>query len=300
MEHCQDYTSMLLRTLLIPTLCAAATLAACDDAVRISSTRSAVTEASGVLKVVKTLQCPQTIGALTRKGSASAGGTVCSYVGPRGAEVSLHLVPLDGDTPSEALRTFEEQLSSDMPRAMATIGAAAVEADATGAPADTTGPAEDSGGVAAGAAAAGDRTSVRAPGLAIETTGEDASVRLPGVRIDTRGDKASVRIGSFQIDADDSEGSARVSGAGSNGDDVVINARDDATEIRASAGGEATRTSWILTDNRSSESGWRVVGYEARGPVGGPLVVATVRSRDGDRERALEDARALVTLNAGE
>ena len=70
--------------------------------------------------------------------------------------------------------------------------------------------------------------------------------------------------------------------------------------IRARAGGEATRTSWILTDNRSSESGWRVVGYEARGPVGGPLVVATVRSRDGDRERALEDARALVTLNAGE
>ena len=69
---------MLLRTLLIPTLCAAATLAACDDAVRISSTRSAVTEASGVLKVVKTLQCPQTIGALTRKGTASAGGTVCS------------------------------------------------------------------------------------------------------------------------------------------------------------------------------------------------------------------------------
>ena len=141
---------------------------------------------------------------------------------------------------------------------------------------------------------------VRAPGLAIETTGEDASVHLPGVRIDTRGDKASVRIGSFHIDADDSEGSARVSGAGSNGDDVVINARDDATEIRVSAGGEATRTSWILTDNRSSESGWRVVGYEARGPVGGPLVVATVRSRDGDRERALEDARALVTLNAGE
>jgi hypothetical protein len=55
-----------------------------------------------------------------------------------------------------------------------------------------------------------------------------------------------------------------------------------------------------MTDNRSSESGWRVVGYEARGPVGGPLVVATVRSRDSNRERAFEDARALVALNAGE
>jgi hypothetical protein len=300
MEPCQDYTSMLLRTLLIPTLCAAATLVACDDAVRISSTRSAFTDDRGVLKVVDTLQCPQTIGALTRKGSASAGGTVCSYVGPRGAEVSLHLVPLDADTPADVLKRFEERLSGDMPRAMAAIGAAAEEADATLPPADTTGPAEDTDGVAAEAAAPGDRTSVRAPGVAIETTGEDASVRLPGVSIDTQGDKASVRIGSFHIDADDSDGSARVSGSGPNGDDVVINARDDAAEIRARAGGEATRTSWIMTDNRSSESGWRVVGYEARGPVGGPLVVATVRSRDSNRERAFEDARALVALNAGE
>lgn len=291
---------MLLRTLLIPTLCAAATLAGCDDAVRISSTRSAVTDDRGVLKVVDTLQCPRTIGSLTRKGSASAGGTVCSYIGPRGTEVSLHLVPLDADTPADVLKAFEERLSGDMPRALAAIGAAAVEADATLPPADTTGAAEDSGGVAAEAAATGDRTSVRAPGVAIETTGEDASVRLPGVSIDTHGDKASVRIGSFHIDADDSDGSARVSGSDPNGDNVVINARDDATEIRAHAAGEATRTSWIMTDNRSSESGWRVVGYEARGPVGGPLVVATVRSRDSDRERAFEDARALVTLNAGE
>ena len=43
----------------------------------------------------------------------------------------------------------------------------------------------------------------------------------------------------------------------------------------------------------------RVVGYEARGPVGGPLVVATVRSRDRNRERAFEDAKDLVALNAG-
>ena len=142
--------------------------------------------------------------------------------------------------------------------------------------------------------------SVHAPGVDIETTGEDASVRLPGVHIDTKGDKASVRIGSLHIDADDSDGSARITGSSPNGDDVTINAQGDAAEIRASGGGEATRTSWILTDNQASESGWRVVGYEARGPVGGPLVVATVRSRDRNRERALEDARDLVALNAGE
>ena len=291
---------MTLRPFLIPTLCAAAALAGCGEGVRISSTRIEDSDAKGVLKVVETLQCPQTMGSLTRKGSASAGGTVCNYVGPKGAEVSLHLVPLNGQSPSDVLKAFEQRLSGDMPRAMAAIGAAAEQAEAAEAAADTAGAAAETAGVAANEAAAGEHTSVHAPGVDIETTGEDASVRLPGVHIDTKGDKASVRIGSLHIDADDSDGSARITGSSPNGDDVTINAQGDAAEIRASGGGEATRTSWILTDNQASGSGWRVVGYEARGPVGGPLVVATVRSRDRNRERALEDARDLVALNAGE
>ncbi|TAJ58042.1 methyltransferase type 11 [Brevundimonas sp.] len=294
---------MTLRPFLIPTVCCAlAGLAACDDSVRISATRSEDGDAKGVLKVVETLQCPQTMGSLTRKGSASEGGTVCTYVGPRGAEVSLHLVPLDGETPARVLKAFEQRLSGDLPRAMAAIGAAEAraQADAAGARADAAQIEADAAQRAADAAAGGERASVRAPGVAIDANGDDATVRLPGVQIQTRGDKASVRIGGFHIDADDSDGSARVTGSGGDGENVSINAQDDAAEIRASAGGEATRTSWILTDNRTAESGWRLVGYEARGPVGGPLVVATVRSRDSNHERAFEDAKDLVALNAGE
>jgi hypothetical protein len=258
-----------------------------------------------VLKVVETLQCPQTMGSLTRKGSASEGGTVCTYVGPKGAEVSLHLVSLDGETPADVLKTFEQRLSADLPRAMAAISAAeanataaAVQADAAGAAADTARAAADP--ATAESPAQGDRTSVRAPGVAIDANNDDATVRLPGMSIETRGDKASVRIGGFHIDADDSDGSARITGSSPDGDNVSINAQDDAAEIRTGASGEATRASWMLTDNRGSEAGWRIVGYEARGPVGGPLVVATVRSRDRNRERAFEDARDLVALNAGE
>lgn len=294
---------MTLRPFLIPTVCALAGLAACGDGVRITSTRSEEPDAKGVLKVVEALQCPQTMGSLTRKGSASAGGTVCTYVGPKGAEVSLHLVPLDGKTPAQVLKTFEDRLSGDLPRAMAALAEAEAraQADAAAARADEARAADDIARLAADeAAAAGDRASVRAPGVAVDAQGEDATVSLPGMRIETRGDKASVRIGGFHIDADDGEGSAQVRGSGPGGDDVSINAQDDAAEIRARAGGDATRTSWILTDNRTSESGWRMVGYEARGPVGGPIVVATVRSRDRNRERAFEDARALVALNAGE
>ena len=301
---------MTLRPFLIPSLCAFAALAACDDSVRISSTRSENNDEKGVLKVVETLQCPQTLGSLTRKGSASAGGTVCTYVGPKGAEVTLHLVPLDGETPANVLKAFEQRLSADLPRAVAALEAAADAAEADAAAAERAAATAESAAATADraadqaaadhAAGTGDRASVRAPGVAIDADGEDASVRLPGMRIETRGDKASVRIGGFHIDADDSDGSAHVSGSGGNGDNVSINAQNDAAEIRASAGGGATRISWILTDNRTSESGWRTVGYEARGPVGGPLVIATVRSRDRNRERAFEDAKALVALNAGE
>jgi hypothetical protein len=296
---------MTLRPFLIPTVCAFTALSACGESVRISATRTEDDSAKGVLKVVETLQCPQTMGSLTRKGSASEGGTVCTYVGPKGAEVSLHLVPLDGEAPADVLKAFEQRLSADLPRALDALSAAADAADVEAATAEREAAAAEANAAVAERAAdqgvaAGDRASVRAPGVNIEANGDDATVRLPGIRIETRGDKASVRIGGFHIDADDSDGSARVSGAGGNGENVSINARNDAAEIRASGGGGATRASWILTDSRGSEAGWRVVGYEARGPVGGPLVVATVRSRDRNRERAFEDAKDLVALNAGE
>ncbi|MDZ4113673.1 MAG: methyltransferase type 11 [Brevundimonas sp.] len=279
---------MPMRTLLIPALCVAALTAACDgDAVRISSTRTENNDAKGALKVVQTLQCPQTMGSLTRKGTASAEGTVCTYSGPRGAEVSLHLVKLDGATPAEALKAFEDRLSTAMPQAVAQLRASSAgEASAAAAAADADPPT-------------GDRASVRAPGVDIQAEGDDATVRLPGLRIESKGDQASVRIGGFHIDASDGEDSVDI-GASGEGDNVSIQANQDAAEIRTSAGGGATRANWILTDNRPSEAGWRLVGYEARGPAGGPLVVATVRARDRERGRVFEDAKDLVALNVGE
>lgn len=279
---------MPLRSLLVPALCLAALTAACDgDAVRITSTHTENPDAKGALMVVETLQCPQTMGSLTRKGTALEGGAVCTYAGPRGAEVSLHLVKLDGSSPAGALKAFEERLSAAMPQAVEQLKAASAEgAAATAAAAEAHPPA-------------GDRASVRAPGVDIQAEGDDASVSLPGLRVESKGDEASVRIGGFHIDASDGEGSVNIEGS-DDGDNVSIQANQDAAEIRTSASGGATRASWILTDNRPSEAGWRLVGYEARGPAGGPIVVATVRARDRDRGRVFEDAKDLVTLNVGE
>ncbi|WP_332654031.1 methyltransferase type 11 [Brevundimonas sp.] len=279
---------MLMRPMLIPVLCVAALTAACDgDSVRISSTQTVDTDAKGALKVVQTLQCPQTMGSLTRKGAATAEGAVCTYAGPRGAEVSLHLVKLDGVSPDQALKAFEDRLSAAMPQAIAQLRTPASEkAGAAEASADAT-------------STAGDRASVRAPGVDIQAEGDDASVRLPGLHIESKGDEASVRIGGFHIDANDGEGRVDIKGS-EGGDNVSVQANQDAAEIRTSAGGGATRANWILTDNRPSEAGWRLVGYEARGPAGGPIVVATVRARDRDRGGVFEDAKDLVALNVGE
>lgn len=283
---------MPTRPFIVSAVCIAAALstAACDSerSVRISSTRTENNDAKGVLKVVEALQCPQTMGSLTRKGSASNEGKVCTYVGPKGAEVTLQLVALGGSTPPQVLKTFEERLSADMPQAIAGLRAAAAE----------DGAAQAEAG-AASAEASGDRASVRAPGVAVDADGDDADVRLPGMHIETKGDQASVRIGGLHIDANDSTGTVDIEG-GEDGDNVSVRAQNDSAEVRAVASGDATRASWILTDNRASPGGWRLVGYEARGPVGGPLVVATVRSRDRHRGRVFEDAKDLVALNVGE
>ena len=305
---------MNFRPLLLACACVAAVAtAACDGdrGVRITSTTTDNSGAKGVLKVIDTLQCPQTMGSLTRKGSATAGGTVCTYVGRKGAEVSLHLVQLDGGSTNDVLKAFEARLSGDLPDAIAELRAAAAaeqarvaRADADAAKADAEAARADADAARAAAQAAGDHASVSAPGVRVEARGDDASVRLPGISIDSKGDNASVRIGNFHIDAKDSgdgeKGATVDISASDDGDQVSINARNNAAEVRTRSGGEALRASWILTQNRAAASGLRLVGYEARGPARGPIVVATVRSRDTNRDAAFNDAKDLVTLNVGE
>ncbi|GAA0620507.1 hypothetical protein GCM10009422_15200 [Brevundimonas kwangchunensis] len=280
---------MTARLALTASICALVALtAACDNdrSVRISSTSTSTSgDGKGVLKVVDTLQCPQTQGALTRKGTATDGGRTCTYTGPKGAEVILTLVSLDNRTVPQTLRTFEDRLKTSLPQAVAGLRASASASSTTE--------------VRASSGASGDTATVRAPGVAVDASDDKASVRLPGMRIEADGDNASVRIGGFHIDANDSSGSVDINGS-AGGEDVSVQARDNSTEVRAVSSGEATRASWSLSDNRPSPDGWRLVGYEARGPVGGPLVVATVRSRDNNRGRVFDDAKDLVTLNVGE
>lgn len=280
----------------VVTICAlSALLAACDgDGVRITTTTNTDHDGKkGVLKVIDTLQCPQTMGVLTRKGSAQAEGTVCTYVGPRGAEVTLHLIALDGAPVDDVLKKFEDRLTRDMPSAVEAIAngqrqAARAEAEAARAEAR----AEQAGAQAEAAAARAEASAGQS-----KSAGDTAHVRLPGIAIDAQGEKANVRIGPIHIRADDENANVNVSG---DGETVNIQAHDDGAEIRTRESGEATRATWLLTDGRRSQDGWRSVGYQARGPEGGPIVLVTVRTRERNHDRVFDSAEDLVSLNVGD
>lgn len=300
-------------------VCALALLTAgCDDSVGSSSkvritTSSSDNDGKGVLKVVDTLQCPQTQGVLTRKGSAWADGATCIYSGPRGAEVTLHLVPLNGGSSQEALKAFEDKLAADLPQALAEVRAGearnqaeAARADAEAARADAEVARADAEMARAEAEAAraeahaepGSTAHVSAPGVRIEAQDDKATVRLPGMRIDADGDRANIKIGGITIRADDRSSQVKVR---STDNAVSIDAHDGAARIRTSAPGQAVRATFLMTTNGAdAETGWRMVGYEARGPVGGPIVVATVRTKDRNENRIMDAAKALVTLNVGD
>ncbi|HUH24961.1 MAG TPA: methyltransferase type 11 [Brevundimonas sp.] len=296
--------------LLWPACALALMTAACDNAgtVRITSTSSG--KEAGVLKVVDALQCPQTQGVLTRKGSARADGTTCVYSGPRGSEVTLHLVSLNGGSVQDALKGFENRLSADLPEALAEARAnedraraeaVRAEADAARAEADAERAGADAERAAAKAEAAADAAAdsahISAPGMRIDAEGDKATVRLPGMHIDADGDRANIRIGGLTIRADDKNSQVNVR---SREDVVSIDAHDNTARIRTSTPGEAVRATFLMTADQSSTTGWRVVGYEARGPSGGPIVVATVRGKDRNENRVFEAAKALVTLNVGD
>jgi len=259
-------------------LALSASLAACDgdNSVRITTTSSNDDQGAGVLKVIDALQCPDSLGVLTRKGLIAAGGTSCVYGGPKGADVVLHLVKLDGRSVDDVLRDFENRASTDLPHTVARLAPGA--GDASPAP-STTEPTETA--------------SVQAPGVDIRARGDDASVNLPGLKIETQGDNASVRIGGINIQSKDGQNTRTETSS------VSIDTNDNSTRVRTRAPGAATRMTYILADDQPSNAGWRQVGFEARGPSGGPIVVAVVRSKDRENGRIFDDAKDLVALNVG-
>lgn len=276
-------------------LAAAATLAvlgACSPKVEVKHEDHGIPGKREPLRVITKLDCPEQQGDL-RRVSVAADGLSCVYGGDN-AEVTLRLVALNGGDAEAALAPIEADLKTLMPAMRS-------------APPPT--PPANGG----------------KPG---KPRGESAKINLPGIRIDAHDKGADIKIGGLTINANDgsaevkvsknvtirdgdttkhvtehtSGGNSNVSVKSSTDDEgeVDIHANDDGAQIRQRKRGDGVRATLILASDKAT-SGYRVVGYEARGPKGGPLAVAVVKAkgRDGSDHDIFEDMKTLVRHNVG-
>ena len=191
--------------------------------------------------------------------SAAADGKSCLYGDDQGGQVTLQLIDLAGQDPGAALAPLEAQLKAEMP---------------------------DVAGATAGAAPTDkDRVDIDLPGIHIHANGDnDATVQVAG---GTSGQNVAVT---------DQNGGSRVTVAKPG---VSVFAHDNGAEIRVNEPGSGVRRSFILASDNPGPNGYKAVGYEARGPLGGPLVVASVKTKSDDHDSMKDDMRDLLRLNVG-
>jgi hypothetical protein len=117
------------------------------------------------------------------------------------------------------------------------------------------------------------------PGVDIRADDNRASIRLPGVSIEASDDKADIRV------------------RGDDGERVTVNAKDDGARVRSHSDKNGDlKSTFILASETPGPQGWRVAGYEARGPVNGPLVVGVGKVKE-EKDDAMDDMEDLVRQN---
>lgn len=207
--------------------------------------------------VGRALECPETSGDLKRV-SAAPDGASCRYADDDGRQIDLKLLALNGKSPQEALAPIEAEIAALVPLKGAT-GLASVDARSGGDEPDK------------------------------------AQIDLPGIHIKANGDNAHVRIFGADIKAEGSNAEVRTNLGVNN---TQIHAGPGGAEIRAGeVGKQATTLLYVRAGEAAGPDGVHAAGYEARGPVGGPLVVGEFRSKDKSQREGGDDLQKLLTLN---
>jgi hypothetical protein len=144
-----------------------------------------------------------------------------------------------------------------------------------------------------------DDADVKMPGISVKSHGDNANVRLPGIRVDANNGGAHINIAGIHIDADGDKGHGKSGRVNINTDNnnVSIRAEDHAAEIRTKHNGNGVRMTYIVANDEGDTTGWKTVGYEARGPSSGPVVVALVKSKDRHEDPIFRWAKDLVKKN---
>lgn len=220
--------------------------------------------------VIDRLDCPERQGKLTRV-SAAPDGQSCAYESTE-ATVDLRLVKLQGADADAALAPIETELKAVMPL-----------------PAGAERPRPAKGGK--------NQTTINLPGVNINASDDGADIRIGQLTINSDGGAAEVKVNKNTNVRDPQ---ANIAVNDEHEGDVTIKANDQGAEIRTRKGGDVIRSTLILANDKAPK-GYRLAGYEARGPKGGPLAVAVVKAktRDTDDHDLFKDMKALVRHNVG-
>ena len=123
---------------------------------------------------------------------------------------------------------------------------------------------------------------------------DNVDIDVPGVHIhaDENGG-AKVQTPGATVTAS-ANGGAEVRGKG-----VNINANDAGAQIRVNDSGPGVRSIFLLVADNPGPHGYRFVGYQARGPASGPLVVVQAKGKQGDHDDLDHDVKRLLDRNVG-
>lgn len=278
MRHSNSRAKWLATALLIGA--GAAALTACHPAPASKSEQNQPAERKlgrrEPIRVISSLDCPEKQGEL-KLVSKAADGQSCAYASAE-ATVDLRLVKLNGGDAEAALAPIETELKGVMPLP----------------PAPPKPPEHKGGGK--------NRTSINLPGVKIDASDNGADIRIGHLTINSDGGAAEVKVNkNVNIKGDDGHGSVNVQAEDEHEGDVTIKANDHGAEIRAKKGGNDSVRSTLILANDKAPKGYRLAGYEARGPKGGPLAVAVVKAktRNTDDHDLFKDMKALVRHNVG-
>ena len=116
-------------------------------------------------------------------------------------------------------------------------------------------------------------------------------IDLPGIHIHASG-------------KDNDKGDAKIDIGGpghdsAGGPGVSIDAHDKDARISINESGSGVRLSYIQSADDPGPHGYKSVSYDARGPSGGPLAVASIKSKSDDVDDLRDVARELLKRNVG-
>ncbi|MGC1304944.1 MAG: hypothetical protein WA840_21445 [Caulobacteraceae bacterium] len=210
------------------------------------------------------LECPLEVDGLTRTAQTSDGRS-CQYQGPEDERIDLTLMALNGHAPNDALTGLQQDLRKES-------------------------GLEESGGATANQVGAKDR----------DDQGSDhARIDLPGLHLDADNGKASVRLPGISVNANDD--GAQINTGWGPYKNLQIEAQNGHAEIRGGDVSEAgAKLVYLIASDQPGPGGYHTVGYEARGPASGPLVVGVFKSRreQHDHHRLTSSGLdALIRLN---